>query len=77
MAFRFSKRKQAGWMLEFDVIPVNYVGRIVLQRDIPYSVAAQIRATSKKVMTEQGVVVQVWERDLSLARLFQAMDGDT
>ena len=64
-------------MLEFDVIPVNYVGRIVLQRDIPNSVAAQIRATSKKVMTEQRVVVQAWERDLSLARLFQAMDGDT
>ena len=77
MAFRFSKRKQAGWMLEFDVIPVNYVGRIVLQRDIPNSVVAQIRATSKKVMTEQRVVVQAWERDLSLARLFQAMDGDT
>ena len=77
MAFRFSKRKQAGWMLEFDVIPVNYVGRIVLQRDIPNSVAAQIRATSKKVMTEQRVVVQAWERDLSLARLFQAMDCDT
>ena len=64
-------------MLEFDVIPVNYVGRIVLQRDIPNSVVAQIRATSKKVMTEQRFVVQAWERDLSLARLFQAMDGDT
>ena len=64
-------------MLEFDVIPVNYVGRIVLERDFPNSVAAQIRATSKKVMTEKGVVVRAWERDLSLARLFQAMDSDT
>lgn len=63
-------------MVEFDVIPVNYVGRIVLQRDFPNSVAEQIRATSKKVMTEQGVVVRAWERDLSLARLFQAMDGE-
>jgi len=64
-------------MLEFDVIPVNYVGRIVLERDFPNSVAAQIRATSIKVMTEKGVVVRAWERDLSLARLFQAMDSDT
>lgn len=63
-------------MVEFDVIPVNYVGRIVLQRDFPNSFAEQIRATSKKVMTEQGVVVRAWERDLSLARLFQAMDGE-
>lgn len=63
-------------MVEFDVIPVNYVGRIVLQRDFPNSVAEQMRATSKKVMTEQGVVVRAWERDLSLARLFQAMDGE-
>ena len=77
MDFRCSKRKQAELMLEFDVIPVNYVERIVLQRDFPNSVAAQIRATSKKVMTEQGVVVRAWERDLSLARLFQAMDSDT